>query len=101
MPKLMWMKFKMTGMSERDQVQSISFTEREDGKVLMVMNSVEHPDYPVTDAIIRIESFRATLMEDKEGGGSKTTTYSTMDMKGWFPMRLINMMIGSMVSKGI
>ena len=31
----------------------------------------------------------------------KVTEYTTMNLGGWFPMRLLNMMIGVMMKKGM
>jgi len=43
--------------------------------------------------------FKGSLMWNDENGDANFIEYSTMDLKGYFPMRLLNMAIGSMIKK--
>ena len=37
----------------------------------------------------------------QDGEDLKVTDFSHMDLKGYFPVRIMNMMLGTMMSKGI
>ena len=99
-PKLMWFKMKMTGMSTRDCIQTHDRFVVEGNKVLFINSSIEDDRYPISDAIIRMEQFKASLCWDTDEG-LQIIVFSSMDMKGWFPVRLLNMMIGAMAAAGI
>jgi len=71
-----------------------------DGSILYVASSAEHPDYPITDKYIRMDMFKTSMMTPTDNGLS-IVEFSTSNMGGWFPMRLLNMLIGSMMKKGI
>jgi len=43
--------------------------------------------------------FEGGIMWDDENGDCNYIKISTMDLKGYFPMRLLNMAIGSMIKK--
>jgi len=59
----LYVKMKMTAMSERDQVLKMQKISMPDGKLLIISQSTSHPDYPLDDKIIRIESFKASMLE--------------------------------------
>jgi len=64
-----------------------------------VIQSIKRDDImPEREGIIRMEFFKASMCEQK-GKDIHITEFSNMDMKGYFPVRLMNMMMGSMVSK--
>lgn len=44
--------------------------------------------------------FKANLCRNVEGG-ALITEYATLNMGGWFPMRLLNMMMGTAMKKGM
>lgn len=93
MPRIFYQKVKMTGMSERESLLRLEKLPQPDGRVLFITSSVEHPDYPITNQVIRMETYKATMAEDTHRG-LKSTEFSNFNIKGWFPLRLLNMMIG-------
>lgn len=97
MPNLMYWRMKMTGMSDRDSVISMDHIQLDDGRDVFITKSEEHPDYPVTKKIIRLEMYTAGHCY-QEGDALKYTEFAYFDMKGWFPTRLLNLMIGQIAS---
>ena len=69
----------------------------------MQIESVEHPDCPELPNVVRIEMFKSVkIMESKENPADiEILDFSIMNMKGYFPVRVFNMMMGSILSKGI
>ena len=63
-PALMYMKVKMPGMSVRDEMLRMSYIGYPDGRRLMIIKSVEHPDYPVQKDIIRMYIYKASMMTE-------------------------------------
>lgn len=66
--------------------------------MLVTAENVEHDDYPEQPGVVRMQMFKAVKVE-QVGNDVELTDFSSMDMKGYFPMRLMNMMIGSMMPK--
>jgi hypothetical protein len=66
----------------------------------VVISSIEHPDFPERKGIIRMEMFKASLVQ-QQGPDIKITEFSNFNMKGYFPMRLLNMVMASAVEKGL
>ena len=87
-------------MSLRETLIEMKAFPQPDGSRLLVMQSVEHPDFPITNKAIRIYIFKANLARNVDGG-CFITEYASMNMGGWFPMRLMNMMIGTNMKKGM
>ena len=85
-------------MSDRDQVIRKMNTPQPDGSILVTVENVEHPDAPEVPGVVRMQMFKAVKVE-QVGEDIHLTDFSSMDMKGYFPMRLMNMMIGSMMPK--
>jgi hypothetical protein len=50
--------------------------------------------------VIRMQMFKAVRVE-QVGEDIHLTDFSSMDMKGYFPKRLMNMMLGTMMPKMI
>ena len=89
------MRLKMTGMSEREALLSYEKYPQPDGKVLYITKNAEHQDYPITDKVIRMDIYKATLAYDVEDGLG-AVEFSNFDMKGWFPTKLLNFVLGPM-----
>ena len=96
--KVMYSRSKMPMMSERESLIHWKKRKLEDGRELTIFYSVERDDYPIDPKVIRIDMFQASLAKEV-GNDLHTTTMSQFDMKGYFPMRLMNMVMGSMMSK--
>ena len=67
LPTLMYYLMKMTMMSLRESVIRLDRIPQPDGRILYVSTSTEHPDYPVTDKIIRMDAFKVTMVADVPG----------------------------------
>lgn len=61
---------------------------------MLIISAAEHPDYPVRADIIRMDVFDFTLLSE-EGGDLKMQKFQSFDIKGWFPVRLLNMLVGA------
>ena len=85
-------------MSDRDQVVRRLVTEQPDGSVLVTIENVEHPDAPEIPGVIRMQMFKA-IRAEQVGNDIHLTDFSSVDMKGYFPKRLLNMMIGTKMPK--
>ena len=81
-------------MSERDSVTRQIETEISPGKILFITSSIEREDAPLRKGIIRIRVYDASIME-QDGNDLKMTKFSNFDMGGYFPVRLLNMMIAA------
>jgi hypothetical protein len=64
------------------------------------MNSIDHPSRPRTDLAIRINFFKGSQFKRIEGG-MLYEEFATFDLGGYFPMSMLNMVMKSMVSKGV
>lgn len=96
-PAQYYWKMKMTGMSERDSVCSFEKHVMDDGRSIFITKSIEHPDYPPNKKIVRLDLYTAGHSHE-EGEDLRYVEFAYFDMKGWFPPRLMNMMIGTMAT---
>ena len=90
------MKLSATSFSERDCVVQLDKLPQPDGRTLYVAYSTEQPDYPIKEKSIRMDLYRATMV--KELGvenGISILEFSSFNIGGWFPPRLLNMMMGA------
>jgi len=99
-PSILYFKMKMTGMSERDSILSMEQFNMDDGRVIFISKAVEHPKYPETKKVIRLDIYSAGHCV-QDGDDLRYVEFAYFDMKGWFPTRLMNMMIGSMATAQI
>jgi len=98
MPSTIYYKMKMSMMSDRDSVVSFEKFDLDDGRSVFITKSIDHPDYPVGGKVIRLEMYSASHIY-QEGNDVRMLDFSYFDMKGWFPMKLMNMMIGAMYAQ--
>ena len=88
-------------MTERDAVIEIKFSTNDKGQLTSIVQSVKHDDYPEQKGRIRMDMLKASRCEAMEGGGLTFVEFSNFDMKGYFPMRMMNMFMGSAIAKSI
>ena len=100
MPSAIHNIMKMPLMNEREGVIKIDFKELDDGKFLYMMNSYERDDIPITADRIRLDMFKGIIFEPIENG-IRSTQLQQMNMKGQFPMRLMNMAVSTAARKQI
>ena len=97
LPKLYYFLMKMPGMSMREALCAFERHDLEDGRNIFIFTSTEHPDYPVTNKLIRLDLYTAGHCFT-EGENCRYQEFAYFDMKGWFPTRLMNIMIGTMAT---
>ena len=60
MPSSLYYRMKLTGMSERDCCMTFEKFDLDDGRIIFITKGFEHPDYPVTSKIIRLDIYSAS-----------------------------------------
>lgn len=89
-------------VSDREVVVKKSDSWLPDGSLLYSIESVDLPEEKTRPGCVRMEMFKTVLVrQDPESPDDLwVTEYSNMDMKGYFPPRIMNMMTGAILSKG-
>lgn len=98
--KIIYVKMNMGMMSDRDQYVNKKVVENDDGTTSLSIQSVEGDKYPVNPGTVRIEMFKSQKLK-QVGDDLHVQDISSFDFKGYFPMRLMSMMMGSMMPKMI
>jgi len=96
--KVFYILSKVPMMSDRDLVMHFKKEQLTDDKMLVVVKSVEHPQDPKTKGAVRMEQYKASLVETI-GKDIRITEFSNINMRGYFPMRLLNMVMAQAISK--
>lgn len=93
--KIVYWRFKMPMMSERDNVISLHKRKLDDGSVYFCVKTVERADTPEVKGIVRMFLYTRGLMKPNPEDPSAIdyTELSFFNMKGYFPARLMNMVI--------
>jgi hypothetical protein len=60
------------------------------------VRSIERDDFPRTKNAIRMDYFKASVYEEKDNA-LYLTEYSNFNMGGYFPTKLLNMLMASMM----
>jgi len=100
-PLKVYQRMKMPMMSERESLIDNSIRKLDgeyEGRYMWIQKSYEDPAYPVKKDAIRVSMYKAYMLWE-EDGHAKAIEFSTFDMGGYFPMRLLNMAFGSMMKK--
>ena len=94
--KTMYWKMKMPMMSSRDNVLRLQIVDHEGGR-FFVGETVEHPDKPVYPGVVRMFVYtRGYVRPSKDQPNTHDYTELTvMNMGGYIPARLLNMVIAS------
>ena len=98
--KIIYVKLSLGLMSDRDQYINKKIVDNGDGTTSMIMHSVEGDKYPITPGVVRIEMFKSQKLK-QVGDDLFVQDISSFDFKGYFPMRLMSMMMGSMMPKAL
>ena len=91
---------KMPLMTNRDLVLEGSLKKESDGSMMFISQSIPHSKYPETKDPIRMDMLKLSHFK-QEGDKVVGIEFSNMDMKGYFPTKMLNMVMGSMAGKGI
>ena len=93
--KIIYKKMSMGKfMSYRDQVIKKVIKEQPDGSTLMTIENVEHEDAPEVPGVIRMQMFKGVKIQ-QVGNDIELSDFSSIDLKGYFPLRLMNMMLAT------
>ena len=95
----MYASSKVSMFSERDTLMKAHFHVLGDKKLLFVVYSTEHEDYPIDPKKIRMDYFEATMIEEVDNN-IQMTEFSQWNLKGYFPMRLLNMVMATHIVDG-
>jgi hypothetical protein len=101
---ILYLKIKMPGfMSTRDNLVKKTMSKMPDGATLLTIKSTGGDEVPEQAGVVRIEMFKTQqYRQDPENPEDLLITdFTTMDMKGYFPMRIMNMMLGTMMPKSV
>ena len=100
MPSIIYSKSKMPMMTMRENLISMEKMDIDDGRVLFLIRSVEHPKYPITKEAIRMQFYKASCSK-QVGDDLHVLEFSNFNMGGYFPTKLLNMVMANMMAKGI
>ena len=95
----MYSRAKIPFMTDRENLIHFGVTKGE-GTCHFLIKSIEHPDYPEKKGVIRMDVFKSSKIT-QVGNDIHLMEFSNFDMKGYFPTRLINMMMAASVQKGM
>ena len=101
MPSKIYQRFKMPMMSQRDSVMKFKMDKlkgEHEGKIFFCMYTCDDNKYPPKKDVIRINMFQGFLFW-ADGNDSRALQFNTFNMGGYFPMRIMNMAMGSMLKK--
>ena len=97
--KIVYWKFKMPMMSSRDNVMRIQIVNHEGGR-FVICETIEHHSKPVFPGVVRMFVYtRGFIRPGKEAGTHEYTEFTVMNMGGYIPARLLNMVIASETQK--
>ena len=95
--KVVYWRFKMPMMTDRDNVIQIHNREI-DGKEFFVVKTVERDDVPEVPGVVRMFMNSRGLISINKESPDDTIDYTELsyfNLKGYFPARLMNMVIAS------
>ena len=87
-------------MTNRDVVLSMEMKNEEDGSILMLSQSITHDKYPEKKNLIRMEFLKISHFK-QDGENIVGKEFTNLDFKGYFPVKMLNMIMGSLAGKGI
>mmetsp|Transcript_14987 Transcript_14987/g.23203 ORF Transcript_14987/g.23203 Transcript_14987/m.23203 type:complete len:142 (+) Transcript_14987:575-1000(+) len=96
LPKLMYSRVAIPLMTDRESLIQLTIDKVSDTVYNFVVESVEREDFPEQKGVIRMETFKASRVE-QVGPNLKIMEFLTFDIKGSVPTMLINMMMASQV----
>lgn len=97
---LFYYAMNMGVMSDRDVVCELKMQKEANGDYTSIAQSIKHPDHPEVKGRIRMDFLKASRCRDIDGK-LEILEFSNMDMKGYFPMKMMNMFMGSAIAKSI
>jgi hypothetical protein len=98
--QIMYWRFKMPMMSERDNVCKVLSKKLDNGDLFIAMSSIEREDTPPMKGVIRMYqqiSGHMRLIPGVEPPTYDYTEFDVIDMGGYIPTRLMNMVMASTI----
>ena len=95
---IMYWRFKMPLMSDRDNVAKICQVPQEDGSIFGYCITIDHEKKPMVKNVVRMWQkvyFRCSVKDDV----MTYTEISNFDMKGYMPAKLMNMVLSAETEK--
>lgn len=108
--RIMYTRIKLPLMTEREQLVNFELQDIDDtdddprkGKRIICIQSINHPDFPVTPEKVRSDVFKVHMHWQALDNPDdlEYIEFFNFDLKGYMPMRMMNMVISSALSKGI
>ena len=101
LPKLIYERIAMGMMfSERELVIKFEEVTSTDGSMTFTVSSIDHPDYPEDGKRVRMKIFKRSRIRP-DGPNMKLEEVLNMNMGGYVPSSILNMMIGSLYGAGL
>jgi len=102
--RIKYWRIKMPMMSQRDNVAQMYTKPMDDGSTFVMSKSVERDDVPEVPNVVRMFLFIRSYIRPNKDSPADTIDYTEIthfNMKGYFPARLMNMVIASEAQKEI
>ena len=87
-------------MDAREQLIKRTIHRLDDGKVIHMLQSVLDDEVPIKPKVVRAQIYKCQLIE-QVGDDLSIVDIASLDLKGNFPARMMNMIISKMMTKGI
>jgi len=85
-------------MSDREAIIKITRVPQNDGSLLYLTQTIDYPGKPYSDKCVRMSLAKGTKVY-QQGNDLICEEFSHFDMGGYFPMGLLRMVAGSLISK--
>ena len=84
---------KISAMAtDRESVVEMDLKDLDDGSLFQLCQSVEHDDFPHVDDAVRMMYYKS-MVWTQDGPDVRFTQFENMDLRGYFPASLMNMII--------
>jgi hypothetical protein len=81
--------------TDRDAVIKTTYYNLSDNKFLYISKTIKKDEIPEIPDAIRMDMYKATLCWNVDGD-LHLTEFTSMNLRGYFPIRLMNMVMSSM-----
>ena len=98
--QICYWRFKMPMMSERDNICKVITKKMDNGDLFIACTSLERDDIPPVKGVVRMYQHISGLMRLQPGVEPPTfdyTEFDVIDMGGYIPTRLMNMVMASTI----
>lgn len=101
--RIIYLRQQIPIMSDREHLIRWKRIDLENKQTLLILQTVQHKAKPIIKGVVRAQILKIQLLKQDEANPAdmKITDFTSMDLKGYFPSRLMNMAIANMISIGI